>query len=105
LPGQVQVPALFYAYHNNASLDFNGSGFFNPDFAIECTHKYSFALRVALSIELIFAMELFLNRSVKKLNLAALKDREILHLKEAARLSFLTDQVFYVQTQNPRSNA
>jgi hypothetical protein len=33
-------------------------------------------LEVALSIALIVVMELFLNRSVKILHLAALKDRE-----------------------------
>ena len=36
----------------------------------------------------------FLNKSVKNLNLAALKDREILHPAKAARLRFLTDQGF-----------
>jgi hypothetical protein len=40
-------------------------------------------------------MELSLNRSVKNLNLAALKDRENLHPAKAARLRFLTDQVFF----------
>jgi hypothetical protein len=53
-----------------------GTEGFNPDFAIECTHKYSMHFRKVLSIILIAAMELFLNRSVKNLNLAALKDRE-----------------------------
>jgi hypothetical protein len=48
-------------------------------------------LKVALNIALIVVMELFLNRSVKKLNLAALKDRENYHPAKAARLSFLTD--------------
>jgi hypothetical protein len=47
--------------------------FFNPDFAIECTHKHSKAIRVALSIALIVVMELFLNRSVKNLNLFSLE--------------------------------
>jgi hypothetical protein len=42
-----------------------GTGGFNPDFAIECTHKDSMHFRKVLSIKLIAAMELFLNRSVK----------------------------------------
>jgi hypothetical protein len=40
-------------------------------------------------------MELFYNRSDKNLNLAALKDRENLHPAMAARLRFLSDQVFF----------
>jgi hypothetical protein len=51
-------------------------------------------LKVALNIALMVVMDLFLNRSVKKLNLAAEKDRENYHPAKAARLSFLTDQVF-----------
>jgi len=47
-----------------------------PDFAIECTHKCFMHLKVALSIALMVVMELFLNRSVKILHLAALKERE-----------------------------
>ena len=51
-------------------------------------------LKVALNIALLVAMELFLNRSVKSLNLAALKDRDNQHSTKAARLRLLTDQVF-----------
>ena len=47
--------------------------FLTLDFAIECTHKHSKAIRVALSIALIVVMELFLNRSVKNLNLFSLE--------------------------------
>jgi hypothetical protein len=47
----------------------------NPDFAFGCNHKCFMHLKVALSIALIVVMELFLNRSVKNLNIAALKDR------------------------------
>ena len=46
---------------------------------------------VALSIYRIVTIKLFLNRSVKNLNLAALKDRENEHPAKAARLRFLTD--------------
>ena len=53
-----------------------------------------YALQVVLSIKLIFAMELFLNRSVKNLNLAAFRTEEFIISHEAARLRFLTDQVF-----------
>jgi hypothetical protein len=49
---------------------------------------------VALSIALIVVMELFLNRSVKILHLAALKDRDNEHSIKAARWRILTDQVF-----------
>jgi hypothetical protein len=51
-------------------------------------------LKVALSIALIVVMELFLNRSVKILNLAALKDRDNYQYTKAAKLRILTDQVF-----------
>jgi hypothetical protein len=42
-----------------------------PDFAFGCTHKCFMHLKVALSIALIVVMELFSNRSVKNLHLAA----------------------------------
>ena len=48
----------------------------NPDFAFECSHNCLMHLKVALSIVLIVIMELSLNRSIKNLNLAALKDRD-----------------------------
>jgi len=51
-------------------------------------------LKVALNIALLVDMELFLNRSVKSLNLAALKDRDNQHSTKAARLRLLTDQFF-----------
>ena len=51
------------------------SEIFNPDFVFECSHNCLMHLKVALSIVLIVIMELSLNRSVKNLNLAALKDR------------------------------
>jgi hypothetical protein len=44
-----------------------------PDFAFGCKQTL-YALLTALSITLIMVMEVFLNRSVKKLNLAALED-------------------------------
>ena len=48
--------------------------FFISDFASGCNHKCFMHLKVALSTALIVVMELFSNRSVKNLNLAALKD-------------------------------
>jgi hypothetical protein len=51
-------------------------------------------LKVALNIARIVAMDSFLNRSVKILHLAALKDSENYHSTEAARWRILTDQVF-----------
>jgi hypothetical protein len=66
----------------------------NPDFAFGCTHKRFMHLKVALNIALLVDMELFLNRSVKSLNLAALKDRDNQHSTKAARLRLLTDQFF-----------
>jgi len=50
---------------------------FNPDFAFGCTHKCFMHLKVALNIALLVAMELFLNRSVQKLNLAAFRTDKI----------------------------
>jgi hypothetical protein len=50
---------------------------YNPDFAFGCNHKCSMHLKVALSIALIVVMELFLNRSVQNLNLAAFKTDKI----------------------------
>jgi len=47
----------------------------SPDSAFGCTHKCFMHLKVALRIALIVVMELFLNRSVKNLHLAALKVR------------------------------
>jgi membrane-bound lytic murein transglycosylase B len=64
------------------------------NFAIECTHKYSMHFRIDLSIKRIAIMELFLNRSVKNLNLAAWCVMQNLPVLEAAKLRFLTDQVF-----------
>jgi len=49
--------------------------YLNQDFAFGCTHKCFMHLKVALNIVRIVVMELSLNRSVKNLNLAALKDR------------------------------
>jgi hypothetical protein len=66
----------------------------NPDFAFGCTHKCFMHLKVALNIALLMDMELFLNRSVKSLNLAALKDRDNQPYTKAARLRLLTDQFF-----------
>jgi len=51
------------------------TGEINPDFAFGCTHKCFMHLKVALNIALLVAMELFLNRSVQKLNLAAFVER------------------------------
>ena len=45
----------------------------SPDFAFGCSNKCFMHLKVALSIARIVVMELFLNRSVKNLHLAALK--------------------------------
>jgi hypothetical protein len=66
---------------------------FKPDFAFGCTHKCFMHLKVALNIALLVVMELFLNRSVKSLNLAALKDRDNQHSIKAARLRLLTDLI------------
>jgi len=49
----------------------------NPDFAFGCTHKCFMHLKVALSIALIVTMELFLNRSVQNLHLAAFRSDRI----------------------------
>ena len=49
--------------------------FLTQIFALGCTHNCFMHLKVALRIVLIVIMELSLNRSVKNLNLAALKDR------------------------------
>ena len=48
----------------------------NPDFAFGYTHYCFMHLKLALSIALIVVMEVFLNRSVQILHIAALKDRE-----------------------------
>jgi len=52
---------------------FKKENFLNPDFAFGCTHKCFMHLEVALNIALLVAMELFLNRSVQKLNLFSLE--------------------------------
>ena len=58
-------------------------------------------LKMALSIALIVVMEIFLNRSVKNVNLAAFRTERFCISHQAAKLTFLTDQVFtHVQTQN-----
>ena len=68
---------------------------FNPDFAFGCTHKCFMHLKVALNIALLVDMELFLNRSVKSLNLAALKDRDNQHSEKGCKIEAFNGSVFY----------
>jgi hypothetical protein len=56
--------------------------------------KIPYALQIALSIELIVAMK-FLNRSVKIINFAALKDRENVQSRSGCEIDDFNGSSFY----------